>query len=228
VTESRRVIAFDVNETLLDLGALDPLFERAFGSAAVRTQWFGQMLQIAFTGGLTGDYVDFSTAQAAALEMVAAAHGVALDDTTRADVRDGMRALPPHRDAGAALARLHDSPLQVVALTNSPLDVARAQLSHAGLDRHFDAILSADEVQALKPRPEAYALVADRCEVPLADVRLVAAHAWDVTGALAAGCAAAFVRRPGKFPNPIGPQPDIVGHDLAEVADGILAELGRP
>jgi 2-haloacid dehalogenase len=46
-----RGIAFDVNETLLDLGALDPHFERAFGSAAVREQWFGQMLQLAFVGG---------------------------------------------------------------------------------------------------------------------------------------------------------------------------------
>jgi 2-haloacid dehalogenase len=228
VTASSRVIAFDVNETLLDLGALDPLFERAFGSAGVRAQWFGQMLQIAFTGGLTGNYVDFSTAQAAALEMVAAAHDVTLEADTRAEVRDGMRTLPPHPDADTALARLHDSPLQVVALTNSPLDVARAQLSHARLDRHFHAILSADEVQALKPRREAYALVAARCEVPLADVRLVAAHAWDVTGALAAGCAAAFVLRPGKLPTPIGPQPDIVGHDLTEVADAILAGVGRP
>jgi hypothetical protein len=32
----RRVIAFDVNETLLDLGALDPLFGRAFGAATLR------------------------------------------------------------------------------------------------------------------------------------------------------------------------------------------------
>jgi 2-haloacid dehalogenase len=223
VTESRRVIAFDVNETLLDLGALDPLFERVFGSAAARTQWFGQMLQIAFTGGLTGRYVDFSTAQEAALEMIAAAHDVTLDTRTRAEVRDGMRTLPPHADADAALARLHDSPLRVVALTNSPLDVARAQLSHAGVEHHFDAILSADEVQALKPRAEAYALVADRLEVPLADVRLVAAHAWDVSGALAAGCTAAFVLRAGKFPSPIGPQPDVVGRDLAEVADAILS-----
>ena len=28
-----RILAFDVNETLLDLAALDPLFERAFGDA---------------------------------------------------------------------------------------------------------------------------------------------------------------------------------------------------
>ena len=61
-----RVVAFDVNETLLDMRALDPLFERAFGDAAVRGQWFGQMLQLAFVGGLTGRYVDFSAAQRAA------------------------------------------------------------------------------------------------------------------------------------------------------------------
>jgi hypothetical protein len=32
------VIAFDVNETLLDLRALDPQFELLFGSAAMRAQ----------------------------------------------------------------------------------------------------------------------------------------------------------------------------------------------
>jgi len=36
---------FDVNETLLDLSALDPRFERVFGDASVRREWFMQMLQ---------------------------------------------------------------------------------------------------------------------------------------------------------------------------------------
>ena len=53
-----KVIAFDVNETLLDLRALDPHFDALLGSAALRPQWFGQMLQLAFVGGLTGSYVD--------------------------------------------------------------------------------------------------------------------------------------------------------------------------
>ena len=48
------VIAFDVNETLLDLRALDEPFEVLLGSAALRPQWFTLMLQLAFTGGLTG------------------------------------------------------------------------------------------------------------------------------------------------------------------------------
>lgn len=52
---------------------------------------------------------------------------------------------------------------------------------------------------------------------------LVAAHGWDVSGALAAGCEAAFVARPGMVPSPLGPRPDVIGADLAEVAAQILA-----
>jgi 2-haloacid dehalogenase len=59
----------------------------------------------------------------------------------------------------------------------------------------------------------------------MADVRLVAAHAWDVSGALAAGCRAALVRRPGVVPSPLGAQPDIIGPSLTEVVDQIIAAL---
>jgi 2-haloacid dehalogenase len=217
-----RVIAFDVNETLLDLAALDPHFERAFGSAAVREQWFGQMLQVAFVGGLTGRYVDFSSAQRAALAMVAEHHGVDLDARTAETIATSMRSLPAHPEVADALDALRAAKLPLAAITNSPLDVAQQQLRGAGLADRFDAILSADQVRALKPRPEPYELVARSFGVRLPDVRLVAAHAWDVAGAMAAGCAAAFVARPGKVLNPLGQPPDIVGADLHEVAARII------
>jgi len=217
------VIAFDVNETLLDLTALDPLFERAFGSAAARAQWFAQMLQLSFVGGLTGRYVDFTSAQRAALTMLAEMTGVRLDAEDGQRILDEMRRLPPHPDAAPALDRLRETDLRLVALTNSPLDVARDQLAHAGLAERFDAILSADEVQALKPRPEPYHMVARSFEASVSDVRLIAAHAWDIAGALAAGCRAAFVRRPGKALSPLGDRPDIIGADLHEVAQKIAA-----
>ena len=217
-----RVIAFDVNETLLDLGPLDPLFERAFGNAALRAQWFAQMLQLSFVGGLTGRYVDFPSAQRAALTMLAKSTGTQLDREAGERIVDQMRRLPPHPDAGPALDRLRETGLTLAALTNSPLDVARDQLAHAELDERFDAILSADQVKALKPRPEPYHMVARAFETVPHDVRLVAAHAWDISGALAAGCAAAFVSRPGKVLSPLGDQPDISGGDLVEVAERII------
>jgi 2-haloacid dehalogenase len=222
-----RVLAFDVNETLLDLGPLDPLFEQALGSAALRQTWFSQMLQVAFVGGLTGRYVDFSSAGRAALAMVAAAQGVELQDDDAERILGEMRRLPPHPDAVPALTRLRQAGFTLAALTNSTLEVAHEQLGHARLADRFDTILSADQVQALKPRPEPYHLVADTFGVDPGGVRLIAAHAWDVAGALAAGCAAAFVRRPGKVPSPLGDQPDIVGDDLGEVADRVVAVDGE-
>ncbi len=219
----RRVLAFDVNETLLDLAPLDPLFERALGSAALRAPWFSQMLQLGFVGGLTGRYVDFPGAGRAALSMVAAAHGAEIDEDAAERIVGELRRLPPHPDADGALERLRAAGFTLASLTNSPLKVARDQLENAGLAGRFDAILSADQVHALKPRPEPYHLVAETFGVSPGGVRLIAAHAWDVSGALAAGCAAAFVRRPGKVPSPLGDQPDIVGDDLVEVADRIVA-----
>jgi 2-haloacid dehalogenase len=66
-------------------------------------------------------------------------------------------------------------------------------------------------------------MAAERLGVAVDQVRLIAAHAWDVAGAAGAGCATAFVARPGKVLAPLVERPEIVGADLAEVADAILA-----
>ena len=217
------VLAFDVNETLLDLRALDPIFERVFGDAALRPIWFQTMLQLSFVGGLTSRYVDFTTAQHAAIRMVALRLGRTIDDADAEDIVGGMRRLPPHPDVVEALGRLAHAGFRMVSLTNSPLDVAEDQLRFAGLADAFEHIISADEVRQLKPGPRPYHLVAERAGVPIEAVRLIAAHTWDVSGALAAGARAAFVARPGAILSPLGAQPDIVGRDIAEVADRLIA-----
>jgi 2-haloacid dehalogenase len=198
------------------------VFADTLGDQALRPQWFSQMLQLAFVGAITGRYLDFTSAQHAALAMIAERQGIALDEEGSRRIVGAMRALPPHSDAAEALSRLRDGGLTLAALTNSPLEVVEDQLRNAGLHDRFDSILSADQVRALKPRREPYELVARTFDVPLAEVRLVAAHAWDVAGALAAGCRAAFVARPGMVLSPVGEQPDVVGADLAEVAGRIL------
>jgi 2-haloacid dehalogenase len=216
------VIAFDVNETLLDLHALDEPFEALLGSASLRPQWFSLMLQLAFTGGLTGRYVDFTSAQRAALAMLAEREGVPV---TAGDI-DGlvsrMSSLPPHPEVPGALAALARTRLRLVALTNSVQHIAEAQLASAGLAGFFQAVLSADATGHLKPAPQPYHAVAERCGVPIGQVRLVAAHSWDIAGALAAGCQAAFVARPGMVLSPLGDPPGITGPDLAAVAGQII------
>jgi 2-haloacid dehalogenase len=217
-----RVCVFDVNETLLDLGALDPHFERVFGEASARQAWFGQFLALWLTEMLTGEYTNFGTIGGGALEMVAKRQGVDLSDEDKQRILGDMQELPPHPEVEDALGRLRDAGIRLAALTNSTQQVADAQIDNSGLRDYFEQVLSADTVQRLKPAPEPYRMAAESLGVEVGQVRLVVAHAWDVVGAMRAGCAAAFVARPGMVLNPLAARPDVVGADLREVAAQIL------
>jgi 2-haloacid dehalogenase len=217
-----RVCLCDVNETLLDLGALDPHFERAFGDAGVRRVWFLQLLQSALVATVTGAYSDFGQVGEAALEMVAERQGVQLTDEDRELILGGMRELPPHPEVAESLERLRDAGLRLATLTNSTQQVAEVQMDSSGLRGYFEQILSADMVRRLKPAPEPYRMAAESLGVEVGQVRLIAAHAWDVAGALRAGCAAAFVARPGMVFDPLAERPDVIGADLSEVAGRII------
>jgi 2-haloacid dehalogenase len=216
------VCVFDVNETLLDLGALDPHFERAFGDASVRRAWFSQLLQSALVATVTRAYSDFGTIGGAALEMVAEREGVDFSDEDKQKILGGMRELPPHPEVDESLDRLRDAGLRLATLTNSTQQVAEAQMNNSGLRDYFEQILSADTVRRLKPAPEPYRMAAQSLGVEVEGVRLIAAHSWDVAGALRAGCAAAFVARPGMVLDPLVGRPDVVGADLSQVCARIL------
>ncbi len=218
-----QVLVFDVNETLLDLRALDPHFERVFGDAAVRRQWFQQFVQNFLVTVVLGTYVDFGTIGRGALDMVAERLGKNLTDDERKRILGVMRELPPYPEVRESLASLKAAGFRLGTLTNSTKEVAEAQVQNADLTDLFEQLLSADEVKRLKPAAEPYHMAAERFAVPIGEVRLVAAHAWDVAGALRAGCKAAFVARPGMVLNPIHERPDVVGRDLREVADKIIA-----
>jgi 2-haloacid dehalogenase len=219
----RRAQVFDVNETLLDMAAMGPHFQRIFGDADARVAWFNQMIQSALVATVTGAYSQFGAHAMAALEMTAEQTGARLTEGDREAVAAQLRQLPAHPEVAGALRRLREAGLPLAALTNSTEQVARAQLEHAGLIDAFELVLSADTVRRLKPAPEPYRMAAERLGVPIEQVRLVAAHAWDVAGAARAGCATAFVARPGKALDPLVERPEIVGADLTEVAEAILA-----
>jgi 2-haloacid dehalogenase len=217
----KRVCVFDVNETLLDLAALDPVFERAFGDASVRKLWFNQMLQSAFVATITDAYTTFGEAAGAALRMTEERQGTEISDEDRQEILGGLRTLPPHPEVPDSLDRLRDAGFRLATLTNSTQEVAEAQIENAGLTDRFEQILSADTAKRLKPAPAPYRMAARSLGIAEREMRLVAAHAWDEAGALRAGGAAAFVARQ-PF-DPLVERPDVFGKDLAEVADGIIA-----
>jgi 2-haloacid dehalogenase len=222
-----RVIVCDVNETLLDVGALEPYFKEAFGDGRMLQEWFATVLLYSEVATLTGPYSDFGSIGGAALDMTASAHGITLAAADRSRILQGMLTLPAHPDVRDGLQAMRDAGLRLVTLTNSAPASVQRQLENARLATFFERVFSVDAVQRFKPAAEAYRSVAESLEVPVDRLRLVAAHAWDVVGALRAGCAAAFVARPGKVLYPLGPQPDITGPDFRSVATLIVATETR-
>ena len=222
----KKLIVFDVNETLLDLKALDPHFERVFGSATVRTSWFATVLRNSLVATVTGLYDDFGKIAGASLEMSAQQHYVSLSQEDINTIMGTVRSLPAHADIVPGLEKLKSAGFQLYTLTNSPPLVVEAQLQNAKLTDYFEKSFSVDVVKLFKPAAEVYQMTAKELGVPIEQIRLVAAHDWDVVGALNAGCSAAFIARPGKVLNPLLPKPDIVGTDLVEVAEKIIKNDG--
>ena len=219
----KKLIVFDVNETLLDLKALDPKFEQFFGDASVRTSWFGQVLRNSLVATITGQYDDFGKIAGAALDMTAKLQNITLSDDDRSTIMGTIRSLPPHTDVISGLDKLKSAGFRLFTLTNSPPQVVEAQLQNAGLTSFFEKSFSVDTIKKFKPDADVYKMTAKELGVPIDQIRLVAAHDWDVTGALLVGCSAAFIARPGHVLNPSMPVPDIIGKDLVEVANKIIS-----
>ncbi|MGI8510338.1 MAG: haloacid dehalogenase type II [Gemmatimonadaceae bacterium] len=217
------VIVFDVIETLLDLRALDPHFQRIFGTERAREDWFNQMLQLALVSNIVDSYRDFSELGSSALAMTAERYAVQLSPGDRQDVQNTIRALPPHPDVQPALEQLRSAGFRLATLTNSTREVSRSQLEHAGLADFFEKTLSVDSVRRYKPAHEPYDMAAKELNVDASAVVLVAAHAWDIAGAHHAGYGTGFVARPGTVLDPHGPKPTYSALNLAELAQQLVS-----
>ncbi len=216
------VLVFDVNETLLDVSALRPRFEKLFGEGAVLKQWFAQLLLYSQTMTQVNQYADFGVLADAALRMVAESHNVALDENEASDIVQALGSLPPHPEVADALRRLREHGFRTVALTNSSQATAHKQIEHAGLATLFDRVFSVEAVRTYKPAPEPYRYVAQDLAIEPSRLTMIAAHPWDLIGASACGYKAALVQRFGTAWFPLVSAPDFTGRNLNEVADQLI------
>jgi 2-haloacid dehalogenase len=219
------VLVFDVNETLIDIEALAPLFGEWFGDGRVLREWFAQLVMYSMTATLAEYYVDFFALGQGVLRMLADIHRVDItdDDVHRLQVQ--MSTMPAHPDAVVALTALRDNGFRLVTLTNSPhRSGVRTPLENARLAQLFERQFSVDACRAFKPSPSVYRYVCRELGVTPADCMMVAAHVWDTLGAQNVGFSAALVTRPGNPPLPVDglPQPDLVVSDLRQLAERLI------
>jgi 2-haloacid dehalogenase len=217
------LIVFDVNETLLELETMEPSFQRIFHDRSAMRFWFANLIMYSPALTVAGCYVPFTDIGSAVMKMLADTRGIKITDADRSELREKFSTMPPHREVPAALRKLRAAGFRLFTLTDNLLEVQTRQLEHGGIVDLFERRFSADGVRHHKPSPEAYAYVGRELGVESSQLFLIACHTWDTLGAVAAGWGAALIKRAGNDLLGVGPQPQIVGNDLNDVADQLVA-----
>ena len=140
-----------------------------------------------------------------ALSLTVIGEWVPLEELAAAldpDLAQRLPELDPYGDARTALEQVRTAGAEPWILTNGGRDATRKLLERAGMASLVAEIRSAEEVERYKPHAEVYELLP-------ADAVLVAAHAWDIAGARAAGRRAVWIDRLDQgWPLPGEPKPE--------------------
>ena len=222
------ILAFDVNDSMLDIQHLAPLFERLFGDRKLVDEWYAQL--VLYSEAITlagGPYTPFFNLSQAVLKMMGSIHKVSIQQADVDELRMRSSTMPVHPDVPPGLKLLKDAGFRLVTLTNSSPDAQIIQLKHAGIDGYFEKMLSIDRVRRYKPAPQTYHMAAEELNVPTSAICLVSAHLWDNVGAQNAGCQSALIARASNPPPPVldipwWPVPAAVGPDLPSVATQLI------
>src|SRR6201988_2713796 len=181
------LIVFDVNETLLDLTTMEPIFERIFRDKGAMRLWFANLIMYSAALTVAGCYVPFTDIGSAVMKMLADTQGIKIDDGDKEELTQKFSMMPPHPEVPAALRRLRDAGFRLFTLTDNLLEVQTRQLEHGGIVDLFERRFSADGVKPHKPSRQAYAYVEKELGARPSQFCLIACHTWDTLGAVGAG-----------------------------------------
>ena len=137
-TDTRPILVFDVNETLLDISTLTPLFSRLFNDGSILREWFAQLVLYSQTLTLSGLYTPFGEIGVGTLRMVADIHGVEITDADIDELKARMGKMPAYADVVPALTLLKEAGFRLVTLTNSESSESPTPLEKAGLSEFFE------------------------------------------------------------------------------------------
>lgn len=227
---NRPIIVFDVNETLLDITYLEPLFIRIFGDKFALREWFSHLIIYSQTMALSGLYAPFHRLASGTLRMMSTMRDIDLKKSDIQELKDRITAMPAHQDVVPALTKLHDAGFELVTLTHSSETSSPTSLERAGIDDFFTHNFNIDDTKKCKPAPGSYHFAAKQMNVNISDLCLVACHLWNTVGAQTAGCFGALITRPNNTVLPLEslPIPHFHAPTLTGVANQIIQHWSMP
>lgn len=197
ILKKPKVLFFDINETILDMSPLKAEINKLLGNDLFDL-WFTKLLHESLVMTITGTYESFSKLAINTLKQLYTMQEMKFTDNLFNKLADILSSLPPYPDVVNTLEILKEKGYLIVALSNSSKDLLEKQLMKAKIDYLFDKQISVELFQKYKPHMQVYQEAANLSNSKAEECMLVAAHDWDVFGALNSGLRAVFVKRSGK------------------------------
>ena len=216
------VIAFDVIETMFPLDPLQARLKEAGLRGESLQVWFARILRDGMALTLTGEFKSFPDVAEAALKGLMTEHGLPAAEESVKKVVSGFGQLSPHEDVRPSLELLGAASVRAIALTNGTASITGKLLAKAGLGHLVEKVVSIDEVRQWKPARAVYLQAMLAAGVSADQMALVAAHAWDVRGAVAAGLTTAWLPRQEKRFSDVMGKPDVKGGTLLDAVQQLL------
>jgi 2-haloacid dehalogenase len=225
-----RFCAFDIYGTLFDMRTVMPtLVGGVPDPEEFYRLWRVKLLHYLWITSAVGTFVDLPVLREKAFDFCVQELAVHVGPDVKKRFVDAALYLNPFGDVRAGLERLRQAGLKIVALSTGTKDDLLAMFDRAKMTDWFDAVITNKEAGIYKPHPRAYTYAAERLGAAPGEIRMVAAHPWDLIGARHAGLRPAWLRRAelagleSRTYDPIDETPDLVAGSLTELVEKLIA-----
>lgn len=215
----KKLLIFDVNETLLDLAPLKENITSALEDDRAASVWFSSLLHYSLVETVCDSYHNFSEIGIAAFKLIQGNFDKSYSEVEIKDILSSIDKLKAYPEVPEALKKLSEG-YTLMAFSNGKPEVLKNQLEYAGIIQFFDHVLSVESCRKYKPHREAYEFALKTANAVAEETVMIAAHGWDVAGAACVGMKTVFVER-GKLPYSLAPQPDHLIKDLSELKEAL-------
>lgn len=214
-------LAFDVYGTLADpAGMAGALSEYTDDAEGLARNWRTHQLEISWLVTLMERYESFQQVTAHALEVTLQQARLELSESERRGILERIE-LKMFDDVPDALERLQSAGLELAVFSNGTQEMLESFLARAGIRQRFGEVISVEPVRRFKPAPAVYRYAAERLGRKVGEIGLVSGNPFDAAGGKAAGMRVAKVERQYTYAYPFVPPPDLVVHNLGELAEAL-------
>ncbi|NEO29198.1 MAG: HAD hydrolase-like protein [Symploca sp. SIO3C6] len=216
---SQSTVVFDMIGTCFSLEKPKQRLMELGAPAEALSLWFAQTLRDAFALSHAGGYQPLKQILEAELPRTIKLLGLKADNKQLAEVIATFSELELQTGALATFQSFKAAGWRIVALTNGSAESTRQLLAQGRALEYFSELFSCDQIQKTKPHPDVYLQLPRNSE---GDTWMIAAHAWDIMGAIGMGWKTAFLTYEEQDYLDAYPQPDVIANNLLEAANKIL------